>query len=373
MIQKLLLLIATFAQIFPRCWQNKKVACCLILLFASSCSTYKQATHHYHEGRLEKAEASLKKADLPYAASKNSSLLLLDRALIRFAQGKTKESCHDFQKALSSIDYYRKITPTELALQTLLEDSTGAYIPPPFEKQLAYLYYAFALFQEGDEENATALLSYLENHRQEEEEENPIATYMLALALDRRGDVSNAEILLRRIGIDGPLSSTLTIVHAGRSPEKISYLSPISVVSLVALEELLGVSGIKPALSSLVGIPLPKLAYFSQVRPPLSPLITFDIGKAAKNHLEKEEPTIALRAAARLLLRRGLIAAYAKEHTLLDIGMGVANLTTKADTRSWGCLPEKIYLCVPDNAKKTLPLDVKKEELKIVHLFEEPL
>ncbi len=61
---------------------------------------------------------------------------------------------------------------------------------------------------------------------------------------------------------------------------------------------------------------------------------------------QSEGPVIAASGVARLMLRRGLVAACSKHDRdlglVMDIGMLVANMLTTADTRSWGTLPLSI-------------------------------
>jgi tetratricopeptide (TPR) repeat protein len=381
--------------------------CLFLLLFSCSSHYTRDATAQLREGRFEEAEKNLSKADRHYTTSNNSVLFLLSRAMVYFQSGQFGKSTQDFNKAFDAIDYYKQKSVPEIASQTLIQDDLGAYVPPHFEESLARFYQALAFLHTGQEDNAAATLHYLENHVKQDDQ-NPLTTYLLAALFERRGDSSNARVLCNRLHVDTPKGNVLIIHHRGTAPHLKSETSSVSIVSAALLEEILHVSDVKPALSTLVGIPVPVLAHsttpnaalkiqnqlaspksslnnkipdwasakapaielsekgvvlpqyypFSNnlnpgaLAPPnrgfyclTSPKLTFDIARAAEAHLDKEMPWTAARAAARILIRRGAVASTKEKfQPIVDVAMFISNITTKADTRSWAMLPSCIDL-----------------------------
>ncbi len=359
----------------------------ILLLFSSCASHYASALSDYRSQRFDSAEAKLKSADLPYTSAKEAALFCLNRAMVRFCKQDLQGSLCDFHHAIDAIDYYSQFSAPEMAAQILLEDDIGAYRPPPFEAVLARFYYALALLQNGEEDNAAAVLSYLENH----DLSSDLTAYLLALLLERRGDKSNAAILYKRAGADPFFSEAggtlLVFCHRGSAPHKISVIAPASVVSAAAIELAFKEMGIKPASSSLVGIAVPELV--DAKTPPLPKIgidprfevfrLSYDVELAARSQLKQDFPSIALRSALRQIMRRSAVAAARKKHQgLVDFSMAVANIMTKADTRSWQTLPARIDLVRIDLPPglhtveidgKKISLSMERKKLQTVHLF----
>jgi hypothetical protein len=258
----------------------------------------------------------------------------------------------------------------------------GAYVPPPFEESLARFYQALAFLHLEQEENAAATLYYLENHAAQ----NPLTTYLLATLLQRRGD-SNASVLFSRLQIDPPQGNVLLVHHRGTAPQKKTELSPVSIVSAALVETLLQTTDLKPAISSLTGIPIPVLqtiprptSLLSLDRKSQTPTLSFDIDTAAEEYLDQEMPWITARAAARLLVRRGLVASTKeKAQPFIDFAMLISNLATRADTRSWAMLPSCIDLYHLDLqpglhqvqiGKQNVAVTVKETGLTILEIFQ---
>lgn len=349
---------------------------CLLLLLCSCSHYYQDAATQLRNGRFEEAEKKLSKVD---AASNEAALLLLSRAMVYFQSGNFQKSSCDFEKALDAIDYYKQISIPEIAGQTLIQDDIAAYVPPPFEESLARFYQALAFLHLGQEDNAAATLYYLENHL----EQTPLTTYLLATLFQRRGD-SNARVLCSRLKVEAPKGNVLLVHHRGVAPQKKTEIAPISVVSAALVERILETKDVKPALSTLVGVPIPTLVNTKRptniLKVDRPPIVSFDIARAAENHLEKEMPWTAARAAARLLIRRGLVAATKeKVQPFVDFAMLISNLATQADTRSWATLPSCIDLYHLDLkpgqhrvqvGKQTVTITVKEKDLTIVEIFQ---
>jgi len=351
-----------------------------LLLLLTACAPHYlgDAAFQLREGRFAKAEQQLAKADVPFQKSKDAPLLLLSRAMVYFQAGEMTKALLDFSKASDAIDYYSRTLAHEFAGQTLVQDDVGPYIPSPFEIELSRIYEALAFLHQGDESNAAATLLYLENHNYR----NPLATYLLAALFDRRGDHSNARVLQTRLNIPSNHGNVILVYHLGKVPVKKSEVAPTSVVSGALLESILAAYKVEPALSTLSGVPVPVLEDFKAIYLPYKPVLRYDIAQAAHEHLDKEMPFIATRAAARLLIRRAAVASVKKEaHELMDIGMLIANAVTKADTRSWNMLPAAIelhHLSLPPGQQtfNNMTFDVKEKGLTIVNIFQpnkEPL
>ncbi len=348
----------------------------------------------YQAGQITYAEEILKKEiykSIPsdkYIKSKDAVMLLLDHATISFASGDLASAIHDYQLAIEAMDYYNQTSLSEVLGQIALQDDIEAYAGDDFEQVLARLYFALALLQEGDENNALALLRQAEEVQQNKREfyhqdgltpyfyliDNPVAKYLLACLLEHRGDHSNADILydqtekiigqqlsllqLRKQSSDKEDATLIVIAHNGNAAYKISATADASIASAIALEALLGSHGTPPAYSSMTGIPAPVLMQrlFSQNVPiytrifcqekTLCPL--YNIPSVQFQQLQQKMPLIVARGIARFVLRRGTVAYLNKKDSCLgnvaDLSMLVANTCTQADTRSWGTLPNTIDL-----------------------------
>lgn len=356
----------------------------------------------YHQGLYSQAEkklsSSLNKeiAGKNYTASKEAAWLLLDRAMLFFKMDKLEESLADFSLALDALDYYAQTSILESTGSFLAQDNFGAYISPPFEQTLARLYFALALFEKGDFANARALLAQVRTYTDLQLEkgvaphliENPIASYLLAAVLEKESDFGNATLLYKKAGcmeVRQTRESTVIVLwHVGRVPLKESVVAESSIVSAYLLETLLGGSNVKPALSSLTGIPIPKLVPFSPSSVPKTsfPLsLSYSISRAAEEQLKTDLPLIAARSAARFLVRRSAVLAFQERNESLgmisDLGVLAANLFTKADIRCWGTLPDAIYLTRIDLPAgehqifldKPYAIHLKENELKIINIF----
>lgn len=389
--------------------------CVISSVFLTGC-THRVANHahtirEYQQGNFALAENDLSKAiekEMPkqnYRRSSEATWMLLDRATTRFAMKKFQESVQDYELVLSAIDYYSKHLPLETVAQLAIEDGFEAYRLPSFEQGLARFYFALALFHLGDEQNARALLQQTENFNQTQKEqdklfaENPIAKYLFAALLEREGDFSNAKILYRQANqldfvpnrlLEQDKATLILICHQGAVPHKISAMAPASVASGALLESILKIYSIKPALSTLSGIPVPQL--IDAPTPPDLQIVlnhipqdfflSYDIQTTAKEELKKALPAIAARSAARLLIRRAALGAFQRKNTALgqfvDMGVFIANLSTQADTRSWRTLPSRIDLMRfdldPGNHllkvnDRYYPLSLKKRGFCLINIF----
>ncbi len=359
----------------------------------------------YHTGDIVRAESALSaiiREEIPPAkadsTSNDAAWLLLDRGTARFASGEVVLAIDDYRRAIDLMDFYSQDCAAETVGKLLLQDDLGAYAGEDFEQVLARVYLALALLHTGDMGNAYALLRQAEEWQQQKREEyrnspvkrcyalveNAVAKYLFAVLLEKQGDASNAAILYgdtaalvdnaqlkREIGVcdaqilspsgtaslnNRSCATILVLCHNGNAPHKVSVLSDASVASTVALEIFLGMQDIDPAWSSLAGIQAPALRYWNNSQPlstiasldgiqkPLLPL--YCVGETAAAQLDQQMPLIVARGVARYLLRRGAVACANDQDpqmgALVDFAMFVANLHTKADTRSWTTLPETI-------------------------------
>lgn len=411
----------------------------VLLSLMTSCSTAILAQRGpylraYHEGALCQAEQKVNA--LAYQTqveesdqySKEASWVLLDRATLRFAMGKTAEAICDYKQALEALDYYDQTLPSEQYAQILLQDETAAYQADDFEQVLARVYFAFALLHKGDENNAYALLRQAEEYQQEKRQfyskvpftrhyrlaDNGLSKYLFALLLERKGDLSNAALLYQQASQLLPSSCTATchpspsrqqatilvMCHNGNAPYKISATSPASIASACALEFLLATQRIDPAWSSLTGIPVPALQQwpgssplptYAQVDEVLCPLLPFyHVHQVAAEQLKQKMPVIVARGVARFLMRRCAIGYLDRKDPqlgmLADLTMFVINEQTRADTRSWTTLPAVIdaarfdvepgchHLTLQVNEGiypdlRSYDLNLKPRDLCIIHIF----
>lgn len=360
--------------------------CLLLLLFSCSVPYYREAATQLREGHFQEAEKKLAKADLPYTQTNEAALFLLSRAMVYFQTGDYRKSSRDFEKALDATDYYQQSSPVEIAGQTLLQDDIGAYVPPPFEQELARFYQALSFLHQGQEDNAAATVYYLENHLHPDNQ-NPLTNFLLAALLQRRGDSSNARVLYSRLKIEPPRGNVLLVHHRGISPYKKSEIAAPSIVSAVLLEKILQMNDVRPALSTLTGVPIPVLYHKTRPTQTLKidhklhqPILIYNISQAAENHLDEEMPWTAARAAARMLLRRGVVASTKKDYQpVADIAMLISNVVTQADTRSWAMLPSCIDLYHVDLkpgqhqiqiGRQTHTITIQPKDLNIIEIFQ---
>jgi uncharacterized protein len=387
----------------------------------------------YHQGNLEGAEKALTQAISPQKRffkkqRQPASWLLLDRAMIRFAMGKTNSSIQDYQQALDALEYYSKSLVTESIAQVLLQDNSAAFQAEDFEQVLTRLYFAFALLQKGDENNACALLRQAEEYQQNKRLfykknsytqdfnliDNGLCKYLLALLSERRGDISNASLLYQQAQTLLPCSdrhpcqstlkskqaTVLVICHNGNVPHKVSKIAPASVASACALEFFMGANNQRVSLSTLAGIPIPTWHFpfgaspiptYAQLNQCMIPLLPFyAVSQVADEQLKQRIPLIVARGVARVLLRRCAVNSINEKDELLGLVSDVAcyfiNRQTRADTRSWRTLPAFIDLArfnvepgkqvltlqmcegaTPD--VRTFSLCLKPNDLCVIHIF----
>ncbi len=410
----------------------------LILLLLTGCSSAISQRGDYlapfHSGQIQLAEANISRTvekavpNDDYRNAPDATWLLLDRATIRFAGGDVEGAIEDYHLAIEALDYDQEACLEEMAGKLLLQDELGAYAGEDYEQVLARVYFALALLHQGDLSNAQAILRQAEELQQKKREmyrgslitqdyeliDNPVAKYLFALLLEKEGDTSNATILYNQatqlayiqscedlITHNPQMATVLVVCHNGNAPIKISGISDASIASTVALECFLQGSCHSFTLSSLGGISTPILQY-----PPMGcPLPTFveiegqtkrlipwmNIGDTAEQQLSQEMPVIVARGVARYLMRRAALASITNRDPNLgaftDIALLVANLNTKADTRSWTTLPEFIDLnrfeicpgIQPITIRVNTPygisqqydytLDLRADELCIIHVF----
>jgi len=374
---------------------------CLVLLFLlSSCA-----------GRVSRCDSqveSFRSGDLTavdeksfpigeYTRNSDAARLLLDRGVIRLAQGDAEGSFADLREAIDAIDFYRKTLAHEKAAQLLIDDKRTPYIAKRSESIFARIYAAFACYDLAKTEDAFVFLKQalaVEDLSNEEEGKriySPLLAYLMALHLERQRDYSQAALFYQRaydvchldfikkdIGRKKNSNATvLFIVHQGLIPEKKSIVAPASIVSAAAVEILLSGMNIPPAISSLSGISLPAFPKGRHEKEPRFVGIgseTYrtekieDLFTLAKRELDDEIPAIAAQAAARQLIRRAAVGVVRDKHPLAgdiaDLFTLVANLATEADIRMWKTLPHAIYLTRVDLPPGTYDVEGVKMTLK---------
>lgn len=361
-----------------------------------------------------------------YWNSQNAVCLLLDRATTRFIKGDIDLAISDYQLAIEALDFYGQDCTLETAGKVVFADTFGAYCGSANEHILARVYFALALLQKGDSNNALALLKQAEDLQQRLNSlkqpylsaiyryDNALAKFLLALLLEQKGDKTNAAILFQQANSltessipDCSLTdtiSTATVVllcHNGNVPFKLSGTCPASIASAVALECLLSAQNLPPAYSSFTGIPVPVLCQYPYSLPlpttsqierhslPLTPIV--NVAETTYRELENKKPLIVARGVARFLMRRTAVG-YAQEQdpslgALVDFGLFIANLNTKADTRAWTTLPSSLDIAVyhippgvhdvrisvqrPFNRiyEKTFPITIKDHDICVIDIF----
>ncbi|MDR3624809.1 MAG: hypothetical protein P4L16_06695 [Chlamydiales bacterium] len=381
---------------------SKFILLTLCIACTSPYHTQNQYLPKYQTGKLQEAECSLKKiitqemSERSFVQSRNAVWYLLNLATIEFARGNIKEAISTYHLALNALDYYAQPSSDDLTAQLVLEDQYSGFTGFPYEQTLARLYFSLALIQNGDMNNAEAVL------RETEEKQlfpNPLCKYLFAHLLAKRSDISNAKILCPQIEITTK-PQVIVLCHNGSTPIKVSAIAPASDASLVALELFLQGNKRPFALSSIPGIQVPMLATYpnsyprcifasiNHVEKPLN--CYYNIAKDAQYALSKERSTLIAKGVARYLIRRSLIFVANEQDESLgaiaDFGCFIANALTEADTRSWETLPYSIDLahfetntgmipftlkitgpCTPYYIHKTLCL--KEGDLCIINIF----
>lgn len=374
----------------------------------------------YQQGNLSATEVIVTDTinnEMPnedYSKSGDAVWLLLDRATTRFANNEIDDAINDYRLALEAIDFYNQDCLNELIGKIVLQDEIGAYPGEDFEQILARIYFALALLHQGDTGNAYALLRQAEEaqlakrsqYRNSEIFENytladnALGKFLFATVLDKRGDHSNADILYEEtknlvgtnafaqvgsIDCEKEAATILFVCHNGNAPYKISEITDASLASMIALEFFLAATDITtPALSSLPGIPTPALCDWPNSYPIptnisvdqcLRPLIPwYDVAATADTELEQKMPVIVARGAARFLIRRSVVSYVSEQNEnaapFVDIAMLLVNLATKADTRTWGSLPNRIDIARIDVAPGDHSIEIQscRSERHRIHL-----
>jgi len=344
-------------------------SCILCSCQAKTSFAEKAVTSYYAASIIDHKDPILLPIE-PYTKNKEAGWQFLDRATIRLAQGDASGSINDYLMAMDASDFYRNSLLQEQVAQWLVDDAQAAYIPPFHEALLARFMAACACFQSDDPKNGIAFLRQaleLESLQHElvslsTPDFHPLIHYLLAVAMEFGGDMSQAKLLYQRLGMsegrgEKDKAQVVFVIYDRVIPKKESEVAPTSIVSMQLLELLLKAYHIQPALSSLSGIAIPIFPEHTLSFPPpilsidgekTASVLSYDVFSAAKAELQQQIPFIAARAAARQLIRRASIGyAYEKDQPLgrvVDIGMLFANLMTKADTRMWNALPQEIFL-----------------------------
>lgn len=411
----------------------------LFLLLSSCASNFNSRNAYmldFYQGNLGEAESRLtetlckKMPSQDFRKCNDSVWLLLDRATTRLAMGDADGAIDDYKLAIDAMDYFSQDSTAEDLGKFILQDDLGAYAGEDYEQVLARVYFALALIQKGDLGNAHALLRQAEEFQQQKREQyltkrytrdytlvdNSLSKYLFAALLEHRGDISNATVLYTQTGsLIGPeiVQSTLpqckdrskatviVLCHNGNSPRKISTTTDASIASTVALECFLSSGYHDPAISCLGGIPTPALVegpwcepmpVFASVDGQTKELEPFyDVSETAHFQLEQKMPVIVARGVARYLIRRGAVGCVQNQDPafgqVLDFAMLIANVCTKADTRTWSTLPSCIDLARYDldpgchqmsvmignymnrQYKKDFSLELKSGDLCIINVF----
>lgn len=382
----------------------------LLVLLCTSCSHVAQRRDHYirsyRHGDIRQAREQVDKLvaermpEAGYERCGDAPWLLLDQGMLAFAQDDIPKAVDSLRRGLEAIDFYRQSVSGESLGQVLLDDRARAYAASTYEEILARLYLAWALYANGDSNNAYAILRQAEERQAQLELSYPIAKLLFGIALQQNGDYSNARILFEQASNAVPEQRPLLVVvnHSGAVPLKTSITLPGSQIAGWMVEDILAATGQNNVrVSTIAGVPVPGYAMATEI-PGRSVSVLLD-GRLHKAHpvcdvsalavreLEAEQPLIAARGAARILIRRAAVAATDRADetagTVLDLLALVANLATQADTRSWATLPARIdialipvsagyhELSVTDGSHYSAPLriDISDGDVAFIHTF----
>ncbi len=419
----------------------------ITFLFLTSCSHLSEKDkasymNAFHEGKIEKAEAILdiNRGSISYQKNKNALWFSLESGSLNFINNQMDRSIAYFKHALEASDYFLQEDTSEKIQKLLFSDEMSAFSGEDYEQILLRVYFAFALIQKGDLSNGLALLKQAESYSQLREAiyvqsrltknikilPNPLAKYLLALFLEKEGDLSNAQILYKQA--KSSLSDTdvlfpkndstncgtlLFICHNGNSPYRTSVRDKVSEDALFMLNILLesdksfqfNIPGSSSSMNNraydrniLTMIPkisVPKLERWPNSKPITSTVTVgdqkaslipiYNIDTVAHEQLHQALPLITARAAARYLIREQ--AARITKSNAFNFGTLLTNILTNADTRSWMTLPYSFDIMRFDLKPGIYPITVEvndpvklkqyqlpkikidKNEICLVHLF----
>ncbi|MCB1149371.1 MAG: hypothetical protein KDK48_04335 [Chlamydiia bacterium] len=378
----------------------------LALTLASCSSTAKQRACYlepFYAGELKIAACE---AERQLPKSSHNVCLTLDRAQIALIDGDFETAKRNFLSAIDSIERFNLSCPAENVLQFALHDEASSCPGDDFEQILARLYLAFTLDLMGDSSGFLALLRQAEEAQLKKEflykssrltenfflYQNPLAKFLLAAALEKKGETGNARALYKQAGIPvlGPAEGSATVIvlcHSGNVPIKVSRLYPASAAALYFD------AAFQPRISSLTGIPAPVLVQphlgqalcASANGVPLQPVLP--IAWIAREELHRKIPAIVGRGLLRYAARRSCVEAADAQDPLFgalaDLAVTIANSQTRADERCWSTLPHEISLArfdlPPGRHEMTLAcggekpvtaqLELPKNALCVLHLF----
>ena len=354
-------------------------------------------------GNFEGAQAKIESSKTKIYGNHNKLLYHLDLSIPQTAQNKHDDANKSLDAAQQEIEDLQAQSVTQNLGTLVINDTTQPYRAPVFEQALTYFYRAINYLAQQDINSAAVearkavfFLDYTRNHESKTFNDDPFVQYFSSMIFEDTGSLSDARIsrtnaqnayqkYLSWYGAKAPDFSLpqdyknmgeVVIFHLnGKVPYKVSNAISFAWNDIwfaaSSNSDLEGVSSdvisavYAGAFGRSVTVSFPKLTQnpyqiaSCEVQtagmPPVKAQTVADISAAASKTLEEQNAAIYSRTITRAVTKYILRVQAEHSATKLtnDQNIGwlvgslfsaLANVTEKADTRSWFTLPAQINM-----------------------------
>ncbi len=329
-------------------------------LSASGCAThsFEAARANYRLGRYDRAEAALAERGSP-GDDRDRVLFLMERGMVRQAQGRHADSSRDWIEAADLIGALETYSVSRGAASLLVNDTVQAYRGVPFEWSLLHAltalnHFALAQWEEAAVE-ARRTIEVLEFAAREGFPADAFSAYVAGVALELIDDPSNAALMYRRAASAAPpgvwideTTGRISPRVPGAPPPSLSAAGGHGGGELICFVLLGHRSEWSPDGSMrTLGRPGPARIRFGSATAGIS----YPLANSAELSTLTARRLAAIRAAktaARIAVKEAV--ARAVDQNTNDSGLGflvrllLIGLLEQPDLRHWGTLPREFHV-----------------------------
>jgi hypothetical protein len=370
----------------------------VLLLVLCGCSSYSRSFAPIAAAlAAQNKERALELLAEAKTSERDRLLFLMNRGMLLSMKGEFAAGCQEFAAAKELVEELNALSLREQATALMINDGSCSYAGAPYEQVMLNIYSALNYLQLGqlDDARVEALQVDLLLGELGDKEvgplfaNNPFARYLTALIYEAGGEWSDAMIAYRsayqaylqhgdRYPLDVPRQLEYDLLRAseavGLMEESHQYAADFAIDNWQSADQLMdqgelvfvfhnGLSPVKieeavmvpvTPRNLLVRVALPayqrRPAGFSTARLRIGGRVVqteafASIEELAIAELERNQPAILARAAARAMLKYQLSNQAGKENELAGLLINITGLLTeRADTRSWSTLPASIQL-----------------------------
>jgi len=175
------------------------VAIAGFVLCGCSTPTLNSARHNFYAGRFQQADQSLTSVKIP---EQDRVLFLMERGMIRQAEGKYDDSSKDFIDASDLIDQLVTYSVSKGAASWVANDNVENFRGAPFERTLLHAFTANNHMARGDWDNAAVearrIIKTLNPEQRGDYPDCAYARYLAGFCFEMIDDDSNAALQYRK-------------------------------------------------------------------------------------------------------------------------------------------------------------------------------